>query len=102
MTTTKLLGLFLLFTCGGCAERTFEPAPGYPAEAMACEAPRDVSQEIAMCEATGTSEKECDDSHFVAPPPPAQVTLSALDMLGGAAHTLWVAKHEAAHQAHTR
>jgi hypothetical protein len=76
--------------------------PATPAVVVATETVPDTSDEIALCEATGTPEKECYDSHFVAPPKPAPVTLSALDMLDVAAHTLRVAKHEAAHQAHTR
>jgi hypothetical protein len=102
MPTQRIVGLLLLLTCGGCAERTFMPTPDYPVETVAYDAPRDTSEEIAQCQATGTSEKDCYESHFLAPPPPAQVALTALDMLDIAAHTLRFAHQKARRQAHTR
>ena len=102
MPTQRIVGLLLLLTCAACRPGTYMADPATPVALVAAEPTPDMSDEIALCEATGTSEKECYDSHFVAPPRPAEVTLSALDVIDIAAHTLRFARHAAAHQAHTR
>jgi hypothetical protein len=102
MPTQRIVGLLLLLTCAACRTGTYMADPGTPVDAVAEETPRDLSEEIAQCEATGTSDSDCYDSHFVAPPKPPEVAVSIVDMADLARHTLWVAKHEAAHQAHTR
>jgi hypothetical protein len=100
MPIKRILGLLLLVTCGGCADRTFIPAAEVPSVPEASETEADVSDEVARCQATGTSEKECLDSHFVAPAPAPVVALSVFDMIDLAALTLREERHEAWLRAH--
>jgi hypothetical protein len=92
----------LLLTSTACTNvavlgDTAEPTNG--PEVMTAD---DVTAEISRCEATGQSEKDCYDSHFLTPPPPPVVTITPADVVAAAAVTLHEANHLAREQHHTK
>ena len=92
----------LLLTSTACTRLTVLPDSTTPADAPAVASVAEESAEIARCEATGESEKDCYDSHFLAPPPPLTVTVTPGDVVDTMATTLHVARHVARDEHHTR